>query len=45
MIVFAWIIFAVCMTALAALFLGGICHGAGLADRELERLEREEREI
>ena len=38
-----YIAFAIFMTALATLVIGGICHGAGLADREIERLELEQK--
>jgi hypothetical protein len=39
-----WIVFGFFMCLLSALFLGGICHSAGLADREIERLEALDRE-
>ena len=40
-----YIAFAIFMTALATLVIGGICHGASVADREWERLEREDGKI
>ena len=38
-----WIVFSIFMVALAVLFLGGLCSCAGKADREIERLELEEK--
>jgi hypothetical protein len=37
----AWILFTLCVSALLVLVVGGICHSAGMADREIERLESE----
>jgi len=37
----AWIIFTLCMMAMGALFLGGICYTASISEREIERLQRE----
>ena len=37
----AWIIFTLCMMAMGALFLGGICACAGISEREIERLQKE----
>ena len=37
----AWIIFTLCMMAMGALFLGGICACASMSDREIERLQAE----
>ena len=39
-----WIVFTLGMIGMAVLALGGICHSAGLADRELDRLEALDRE-
>jgi hypothetical protein len=35
-----WIVFAVFMVLLGALFLGGLCATAGRSEREIERLRR-----
>ena len=37
----AWIIFTLCMMAMGALFVGGICFTAGISEREIERLQKE----
>lgn len=36
-----WIVLGVCVVGLGILVLGGICHAAGMADREIERIENE----
>jgi len=33
-----WVVFAVCMSLLALLVLGGLCAAAGRSEREIERL-------
>ena len=38
-----WLLFVGFLVLLSGMFIGGICHGAGLADRELERLELEQK--
>ena len=42
----AWIVFTLCMIAMAALFVGGLCACASRSEREIERLikEREDEE-
>ena len=34
-----WILFALFMTLLSALFVGGLCACAGNSEREIERLQ------
>jgi hypothetical protein len=31
-----WIIFALCVSAMVVLFVGGLCHSAGRADEEMD---------
>ena len=38
-----WLLFVGFLVLLSGMFLGGLCHGAGVADREWERLELEQK--
>ena len=39
--ILAWLIFTVCMMAMGALFVGGLCACASRSEREIERLTKE----